>query len=352
MPVTIGTYLGRYEIRSMLGAGGMGEVYLARDAQLDRTVALKILPAEIVAAGHEGMRRFITKALRKEREERYQTAKDLYNDLKSLKQRLEFEAELERSSPPASTSVEESNGKRQSAIETVEMPARATVEPSVSTIQRFSQTIKRHKWVAVVALAAFLATAIGLVFYAKRTPLLTEKDTILLADFVNTTGDPIFDGTLKQALAVQLGQSPFLNIFSEDRIQETLRLMNRKPDERITRDIAREICARQGIKAMLLGSIASLGNNYVITLEAVNSKTGDTLARGQIEAAGKEHVIKSLGEAAMKLREKLGESLASIQKFDKPLEEATTSSLEALKAYTQGVEQIRIGKHADAMPFL
>ncbi len=161
----------------------------------------------------------------------------------------------------------------------------------------------------------------------------------------------MFDLTLKQALAVQLGQTPFLNIYPDDRIQETLRLMNRKPDERITKDVAREICERNGIKAMLLGSIASLGNNYVITLEALNPRTGEALAREQIEAAGKEQVLGKLGDAAKKLREKLGESLQTIEKFDASVEQATTSSLEALKAYSLGRQLQLAGKLNEAIPF-
>ena len=169
-----------------------------------------------------------------------------------------------------------------------------------------------------------------------RGQKLTEKDSILLADFVNTTGDAVFDGTLKQALAVQLEQSPYLNIFPQSRIQEALRFMGRPADERMTNDVAREICIREGVKAMLTGSISSLGSHYVIDLNAVNAQTGDSLARAQAEAESKEHVLKSLDSAASTLRQKLGESLASVQKFDTPLEQATTSSLEALKEFSLG----------------
>lgn len=190
-----------------------------------------------------------------------------------------------------------------------------------------------------------------LFFFLKARPGFTEKDTILLADFVNTTGDPVFDLTLRQALAVQLGQTPFLDIYPDDRIQETLRLMNRKPDERITKDVAREVCERNGIKAMLLGSIVTLGNNYVITLEALNSRTGEALAREQIEAAGKEQVLRKVGEAATKLRGKLGESLQTIEKFDASVEQATTSSLEALKAFSIGQQLQMVGKTNESIPF-
>jgi hypothetical protein len=179
---------------------------------------------------------------------------------------------------------------------------------------------------------------------------LTDKDTILLADFENKTSDAVFDGALKQALAVHLGQSPFLNLFADEQVRETLRLMNRSPDERVTREVGREICQRQGLKAMLTGTIASLGRNYVLNLEAVNGQTGDVLAREQTEAEGKEQVLRKLGEAATKLREQLGESLSSIQKYDIPLRQVTTSSLEALKAYILGVEQVSNGRRIEAIP--
>ncbi len=165
---------------------------------------------------------------------------------------------------------------------------------------------------------------------------LTEKDSVLLADFVNTTGDPVFDGTLKQALAVQLEQSPYLNIVPESKIREALKLMGRSPEERVTNEVAREICQRQGIKAMLTGTIASLGDHYVVTLTALNGSTGDSLAADQVEVDSKEQVLKSLDKAASNLRQKMGESLASVQQFAKPLEQATTSSLEALQAFTLG----------------
>src|SRR5437660_11288103 len=195
--------------------------------------------------------------------------------------------------------------------------------------------------------------AAALVYFSflRNRVRLTDKDRILLADFVNSTRDPVFDGTLKQALAVQLGQSPFLNIFSEDRVREALKFMGRSPDERVTRDVGREICRRQGLKAMLVGSIASLGNHYAITLEAINAQTSDAIASEQAEAENKEQVLHALGEAAMKLRGKLGESLQSIQKFDAPIQQATTSSLEAFKALSLGVEQQLKGKYLEAIPY-
>ena len=170
---------------------------------------------------------------------------------------------------------------------------------------------------AVVVVAALVAG--GLYFRSRHAAPLTEKDTIVLADFTNTTGDAVFDDTLKQALAVDLGQSPFLNILSEDKVRQTLREMTRSPNERLTQDLAREVCQRAGSKAYLAGSIAALGTQYVIGLEALNCASGDVLAREQVTAAGKEQVLAALGQAAAKLRNEVGESLSSVQKFDVPL---------------------------------
>ena len=171
-------------------------------------------------------------------------------------------------------------------------------------------------------------------FFSRKAHPLTAKDTIVLADFTNRTGDAIFDDTLQQALATGLAQSPFLNILSDQKVRETLRMMDRSPVEHVTPEMAREICQRTGSTAELAGSIANLGSEYVIGLNVVNCATGDSLAREQVQAARKEEVLSALGQAATSLRKKLGESLASIQKFDTPLEQATTSSLEALKAFS------------------
>jgi len=192
---------------------------------------------------------------------------------------------------------------------------------------------------------------VGAPFYFRRTQALTETDYILLPEFVNTTGEPVFDGALKQALAVKLQESPLLNVVSEERIGQTLRLMGRAPDERVTPSLAREICQRQGVKAMLSGQIAPLGSHYVIALNAVNCQSGDSLAREQVEAARKEEVLRVLGKAASDLRRKLGESLSSIRKFDVPVEQATTSSLEALKSYTLAARERALGTEVQAIPF-
>ncbi len=193
---------------------------------------------------------------------------------------------------------------------------------------------------------------VGLASSTVARPALTERDAILLADFANTTGEPLFDGTLKQALAVKLGESPYLNIVSDDRVQHTLRLMGRPPDERLTAAVSREICERQGIKAMVTGSIASLGSQYVVTLTAVNCQNGDSTARAQAEAASKETVLSALGAATTSLRGKLGESLASIRRFDMPVQDVTTSSLAALKAFSLARSLRAAGKEREAVPLL
>ncbi len=295
----------------------------------------------------------VTKALRKDREERYQTVKELLVDLRRLKQRLEFEAELERSVAPESFTRSRISG----AISPPTGAAQAlpTVEKTVSHVSSAEYIvtgIKHHKIAAgLLALVVIAAVGIGAYFYTHRKAALTDKDTILLTDFINTTGEQVFDGTLKQALAVQLGQTPFLNIYPDERVRETLRFMGKPPDERITKDIGREICERQGIKALLSGSIAGLGSHYVITIEALNAQSGDPIAREQIEATSKESVLSSLGTAASNLRQKLGESLSSIKKYDVNIEQATTSSLDALKAFSMGDQARTSGRTRESLPF-
>jgi serine/threonine protein kinase len=262
------------------------------------------------------LERIISKALEKDKNLRYQSAAEIRADLQRLKR------DTESAKLPAATSAAVSIGKQSGIPWKVVVPATFVV--------------------TVLAASAY--------FYFHRTPKLTDKDTIVIADFTNTTGDAVFDETLKQALSVGLQQSPFMNILSDQKVQETLQLMGRKPDERLTQDVAREMCQRTGSVAFLRGSIASLGNQYVLGLNAVNCQNGDTMASEQTEASGKEHVLAALGEAASKLRVKLGESLASVQKFDTPLEQATTSSLEALKAYSTG-RRIQSQREMQAMPF-
>ncbi|HEV8413582.1 MAG TPA: serine/threonine-protein kinase, partial [Bryobacteraceae bacterium] len=193
-----------------------------------------------------------------------------------------------------------------------------------------------------IAASAMLILAAGGFFVWQRShaSLLTDKDLTVVAEFTNTTGDPVFDGTLRQGLSVHLQQTPFLQLLSDDQIGRTLRLMEKPPDTRLTREVAREICRRANATTEIEGSIAALGNQYVLSLDAVNCSSGEALAGEQVTADGKEKVVAALGSAASKLRTKLGESRASLEKFDVPLDQATTSSLEALQASTLATQAL------------
>ena len=262
----------------------------------------------------------LAKLLEKDRELRYQSATEVRSDLKRLKRDSE------------SGTVAAAAGS--SAFNRRHVPARR----------------KLPGWLIPVVLVLVVAVGLGFVFI-KRGRALTDRDSILITDFVNTTADSVFDGTLKKALAVDLGQSPYLNVFPDQKARQTLQFMGRGPDERITADIGREICLRDGIKAMLTGNITSLGSDYAITIEAVNVSTGETLARQQVQANRKEDVLAALHHAASDLRGQLGESLASVQKYDMPLSQATTSSLEALKALSIGDNKHNTGDELGAVPY-
>jgi len=263
----------------------------------------------------------IGKLLEKDRDLRYQSAAEVRADLKRLKR--------------------DSESSQLAAISSGEVRL-----PETKSSRR---TTPFGKYAAIAGVVV-AALALAMFFTARGGRAMTEKDTILLSDLVNTTADPVFDGTLKKALAVDLEQSPYLNVFPERKAQQTLQFMGRAPDERITSEIGREICQRNGIKAMLTGSIASLGNQYVVTLEAMNAANGDSLAREQSQSGSKEDVLNALHKATSALRGKLGESLASVQKFDKPLSEATTSSLEALRVFTLGDVKHSAGLELEALP--
>lgn len=308
----------------------------------------------------------VMKALRKNVDERYQTVKELESDLKKLKQRVVFQSELERSMGPerltGSMPTFADTDLRHSSHLSIHTSVPQTFQ-STSTVPSSAQTrassaeyifegLKRHKIAAAIAAVVIVLLVGGIWFFGFRqtTPAFTDKDTILLADFVNTTGDSVFDSTLKQALAAQLRQSPFLDILSEDRVRDALKFMDKSPDERVTPEIAREICVRQGIKAMLVGRISGVGSEYLISLDALDASTGNTIATDQAEAGGKEQVLKSLGQAASRLREKLGESLASIQKHDAPIEQVTTSKLDALRYYSLGLREHSSGRYQQAIP--
>ena len=262
----------------------------------------------------------IAKALEKDRNLRYQRASDLRADLERLKR--------------------ESGSGRILAARSV------AVEKPLA-----AWSGKLWKTVAPVLLAAVLAAG-WLYHRSHQIKPLTDKDSLVIADFANSTGDPVFDDTLKQGLSVQLEQSPFLDLVSDRKVNETLKLMGRTAGERLTPEVAREVCLRTGSKAMLAGSIVGLGTQYVIGLKAVNCDTGDVLAEEQEQAAGKEAVLKALDAAAGSLRGKLGESLSSVKRYAMPLEEATTPSLEALKAYSLGARTMSTQGETAALPLL
>jgi serine/threonine protein kinase/tetratricopeptide (TPR) repeat protein len=288
------------------------------------------------------LERIVAKALKKDRNQRYQLVKDFAADLKSLRRRLAFAVELERTTE-----------RTDAPTATMTAQTASSDIHTTSSAEYLVNQVKQHKrGVALALIPILVAAAAVLYFVFKPKPaVLTDKDTILLADIENTTADPVFDGALKQGLAVTLGQSPFLDIFPEARVRQTLQLMQRGPDERVSEAVAREICQRQGLKAFLSGSIAPLGSHYVIMLKAVNAQSGDEIAREQTEAEGKERVLTALSQAAVRLREQLGENLSSIQKFDAPIEQATTASLPALKSYSLGLEQANSGNYPNAIPF-
>jgi serine/threonine protein kinase/lipopolysaccharide biosynthesis regulator YciM len=246
------------------------------------------------------LQRIVHKALKKKREQRYHSTRDLLNDLKELRDELAQESYLERTAVPNKAEKSETN---------------QTSAPKLLTSSGGRM-----------------------------------KDSLLLIDFENQTGEAIFDHTLKTALAFSLAQSPVIDIAPDAKVAQTLRLMKRPANERVTRELAEEICLRQNLKAYLLGSISNLGSIYFLTLEAVNAHSGESIGREYEQANSKEEILAALSRAATGIREKLGESLSSIKKYDLPLE-MTTSSFEALKYYSFGLEQSKSGKHLEAIPF-
>jgi tetratricopeptide (TPR) repeat protein/predicted Ser/Thr protein kinase len=260
----------------------------------------------------------INKALEKDRKLRYQNAGDIRTDLQRLKRDSDSGAVV------------------------------ATLETGVKPPTKSS----RVRWAApvgVIIVVVGLAVG-GWLFFSRKAHALTDKDTIVLADFTNTTGDPVFDGTLRQGLSVQLEQSPFLSIIPDQQVQQTLQMMDQKPDAKLTPEIARELCQRTGSAADLEGSIGQIGTEYLLTLKAVNCATGATLASTEAQASDKNHVLDALGKTASEIRNKLGESLSTVQKFNTPLEQATTSSLEALKAFSSGRRAMYSIGDAPAIP--
>jgi eukaryotic-like serine/threonine-protein kinase len=263
------------------------------------------------------LERIIAKCLEKDRDLRYQHASEIRTDLKRL--------------------------QRDSSS--------AQVSASVSAPVPDATRLKLWRFIFPIALLV-IAISAGIHFLSRPKPKLTEKDTLVLADFSNSTGDTLFDGTLRQGLAVQLEQSPYLSLISDERVHRTLKLMDRPTDQHITPEIAREICERTNSAAVLEGSIAPLGSQYVVGLRARNCRTGDILDEQQVQASKKEDVLNALTQISAKFRTRVGESLASVEKYSTPLDEATTNSLEALKAFSMGLRAVFTKGFAEAIPLL
>jgi tetratricopeptide (TPR) repeat protein/predicted Ser/Thr protein kinase len=302
-----------YEMATGRAAFSKPSTVATIDAILHDTPAA---PVRLNPAVPPELERIIERAIEKDRELRYQTASDIRAELRLLR--------------------------------------RASESRHLSATGAAGAQGRSPRWPWTLRAITLGAAAVALVaagwWLAPRTPALTQEDEIVVAEFANTTNEPIFDDALRQALVIQLRQSPYLNVVSDDRVQETLRYMQRSPQEELTEAVAREVCQRQNVKAMLAGSVASLGTEYLITLSALNCATGETLAGRQVQAARREDVLGQLGEAAKALREELGESLASIARHDVPVDRATTGSLEALKAFTTGNRLHGAGQYDQAIP--
>ena len=257
------------------------------------------------------LQRIIDKALEKDRDLRYQSAAEMRSDLQRLRR--------------------DSDSRKLSG---------ATAVPD--DVSRNRPDAKRLPWIAGALVAVLVLAGAGYFFFGPTPAKLTNKDTIVLADFKNTTGDAVFDGTLREGLAAQLEQSPFLSLISDQRVAQTMTLMQQPKQARLTPELARDVCQRTASAATIEGSISSLGSQYVLGLKAVNCRTGDLLSEEQVTANGKEQVLSALGDAATKLRGKMGESLASVRKYNAAPENVTTPSLEALQAYTLGSQTMNV----------
>jgi eukaryotic-like serine/threonine-protein kinase len=324
------------------------------DAIMNRPV---VAPVRLNVDVPAELERVIVKALEKDRETRYQHASEMRADLKRI--RREFDSTRSGTASAAMAGGGSSSGVTPAASQeqsgstpTAVTAGVAAQAPSGSGLTAAASNSRLWLGVAAIVILAIAAGAFWWFKGRSNSAALSERDTIVVADFANSTGDPVFDDTLKTALSVALAQSPYLNVLADNRIAATLKLMSRPPGTPLTPEVASELCQRAEGKAFITGSISNLGSQFVLALKALNCQSGDMLAQEQATAASKEKVLEALGGATAKLREQLGESIATVQKFDVPLEQATTSSLEALKAFSLG-ENIRNEKgSAAALPYI
>ena len=322
------------------------------DAILNRT---PVVPVRLNPDLMPDLERIISRALEKDRELRYQSAAEMRSELLRLKR----DTETGRVAAVSSDTVPVAQGTGAQGVQQRPSGSRFIPSPGTSlsstvvNVAEFPAAGKKLWKIVVPAAVALVAAVIGGVSYVrtrKAETALTDKDTVVLADFANNTGDAVFDDTLKQALATDFQQSPFLSILSDRRVRDTLKLMGHSLEERLTPDVAQEVCQRTGSKLTVTGSISGLGSKYLLVLNAADCQTGDSVTRQQVRVAKKDDVLDALDEVATTVREKVGESHSTIEKYDTPIKEATTPSLEALKAYSLGIKTRSLQGDAAAIP--